>query len=84
MFQFSKFGLPTFAELTELLIDLAQSQGSRLGDVSFGDSKVDVLRISFITQDPPQFMAGQMKSKGISFQKMCLPCPPNKTPRQSY
>ena len=33
----------TFAELTELLIDLAQNQGSKLGEISFGNSKVDIL-----------------------------------------
>ena len=64
----------TFAELTELLIDLAQSQGSKLGDVSFGDSKVDVLS-QFYNARPATIYGGsnEIQRNIISKNVLALP-----------
>ena len=64
----------TFAELTELLIDLAQSQGSKLGDVSFGNSKVDVLS-QFYNARPATIYGGSNEIQRNIISKNVLSLP---------
>ena len=64
----------TFAELTELLIDLAQSQGSKLGDISFGNSKVDVLS-QFYNARPATIYGGSNEIQRNIISKNVLSLP---------